>query len=210
MRHYTKTMQTSAQIILASGSPRRRELLESIGMEFTIRTSNVPEERQPNEPVRSYVERLASEKARAVATESPDSWVVAADTVVYLDDLVLEKPLDEDDAVKMLEKLAGRTHTVFSGVALVRAASRSSIVESVRTQVTIAPLERRTIEWYVATGEPMDKAGAYAIQGKGSMFVERVEGSYTNVVGLPIPTLFRMMTSAGISPIHPATSRRVE
>lgn len=203
-------MNTSTQIILASGSPRRRELLESIGLEFDVRTSDVPEERQPNEPVRSYVERLAGEKATAIATEMPEHWVIAADTVVYLDDLVLEKPVDENDAIGMLEKLAGRTHTVFTGVSLVRTSSRTSIIETVRTEVTIMPLDRSTIGWYVATGEPMDKAGAYAIQGKGAMFVERVEGSYTNVVGLPIPTLFCMMTKAGISPVHPATSRRVE
>lgn len=203
-------VKTTAPLILASGSPRRRELLESLGMKFEVRRSDVPEERQPNEPVRSYVERLAGEKAAVIAATMPESWVIAADTVVYLDDVVLEKPADADDAVRMLEKLAGRTHTVFSGVALVREASRTSIIESVRTEVTIMPLDGPTIEWYVATGEPMDKAGAYAIQGKGAMFVDRVEGSYTNVVGLPIPTLFRMMTSVGISPVSPGTSRRVE
>lgn len=197
-------MNAPSQIILASASPRRRELLESIGLDFTVRTSEVLERREPAEPVRSYVERLAGEKARAIASEAQDAWVIAADTVVYLDEEVLEKPIDRHDAIAMLGKLAGRTHAVFSGVALLNLSARQSIVESVRTDVTVMPMERSLIEWYVDTGEPMDKAGAYAIQGKGAMFVERVDGSYTNVVGLPLPTLFRMMTRVGITPIPPA------
>lgn len=200
-------MNAPSQIILASASPRRRELLESIGLEFTVRTSEILEQRQPGEPVRSYVERLAGEKAETIASGAPDAWVIAADTVVYLDDVVLEKPSDRDDAIAMLRKLAGRTHVVFSGLALVNVSAGESIIESVRTEVTVMPMERSLIEWYVDTGEPMDKAGAYAIQGKGAMFVERVEGSYTNVVGLPLPTLFRMMARAGITPI-PSTAVR--
>lgn len=200
-------MSGSTRIILASTSPRRRELLESIGLQFEVRTSEVPEERKPGEPVRSYVERLAGEKAMAVARDLEDAWIIAADTVVHIDELVLEKPSNRDEAIAMLGKLAGRTHAVFSGVALVNRSARQSLIESVRTEVTIMPLERALIEWYVDTGEPTDKAGAYAIQGQGAMLVERIDGSYTNVVGLPLPTLFRMMTSVGISPIRSAMMR---
>lgn len=200
-------MNATSNIVLASASPRRRELLESIGLEFEIRTSDIPEERLAGESVRSYVQRLAREKAEAVSTRIPDAWVIAADTVVYLDEIVLEKPVDRDEAVAMLEKLAGRTHSVFSGVTLMNASREVSITEVVRTEVTIMPLEREIIEWYADTGEPMDKAGAYAIQGQGAMFVERIDGSYTNVVGLPLPTLFRMMKSVGISPLRAASTR---
>lgn len=189
-------------LILASKSPRRRELLASIGLEFEVRTSEVPEQLGPGEAVTDYVTRLAQEKARAVAKNAPYAWVIAADTVVFLDGHVLEKPRDRDHAVEMFETLAGRTHTVFSGVNLTNRSMEHSTTELVSSEVTIAPLDRATIEWYVDTGEPMDKAGSYAIQGIGAMFVDRVEGSYTNVVGLPLPTLFRMMTRAGISPIH--------
>lgn len=195
-------MGQKTRLVLASGSPRRRELLASIGLEFEVRTSDVHEEREPGETVTAYVERLAREKAVTVSEQMRDAWIIAADTVVFLDDEVLEKPLDRAHAIEMLEMLAGRTHTVFSGLTLKHAGKGHDETELVRTDVTIAALDRRMIEWYVDTGEPMDKAGAYAIQGLGAMFVERVEGSYTNVVGLSLPTLFRMMTSAGISPIR--------
>ncbi|MDX1582069.1 MAG: Maf family protein [Thermoanaerobaculia bacterium] len=194
-------------LILASGSPRRRELLESIGLEFEIRTSDVPEELGTDESPVEYVERLAREKAFAIASGVPHAWVIAADTVVYLDREVLEKPADRNHAIEMLGRLAGRTHTVYSGVTLMNHRNGHERTESIRTNVTIAPLDRDTIEWYVDTGEPMDKAGAYAIQGLGAMFVETVEGNYTNVVGLPIPTLFRMMSRAGISPIGSGSGR---
>lgn len=200
-------MNERSNIILASASPRRRELLESIGLAFEIRSSDVPEEQQAGEDVGTYVQRLAGEKAKAVSAGFPESWVIAADTVVYLDETVLEKPVDRDEAVTMLGKLAGRTHSVFSGLILMNASRGRSLTEVVRTEVTIMALERSIIEWYADTGEPMDKAGAYAIQGQGAMFVERIEGSYTNVVGLPLPTLFRMMKSVGISPVGPETTR---
>lgn len=200
-------MNDRSNIILASASPRRRELLESIGLEFEVRSSDVPEEQQTGEQVGAYVQRLAGDKAATVSALFPESWVIAADTVVYLDETVLEKPVDRDEAVTMLVKLAARTHSVFSGLVLMNGSRGEALTEVVRTEVTIMPLERPIIEWYVDTGEPMDKAGAYAIQGQGAMFVERIEGSYTNVVGLPLPTLFRMMKSVGISPVGPKTTR---
>lgn len=200
-------MQPPVRIILASRSPRRRELLDSIGIDFEVRTSDIPEVRAEGELVAEYVERLSAEKAAAVARHEVEAWVIAADTVVFLDGQVLEKPRDRQEAIEMLEKLAGTTHTVYSGVALTNRMQGLQMVESVSTDVVIMPLDRSFVEWYVDTGEPMDKAGAYAVQGLGALFVESVTGSYTNVVGLPLPTLFRMMMQAGISPVQTGITR---
>lgn len=185
-------------LILASGSPRRRELLESLGLTFRIITSDVEEIRLEDEPPESYVLRLAAEKAAVVAKRDPEAWVVAADTVVYLDGEVLEKPRDTEHAAAMLATIAGRRHTVFSGVSLQCAARQYVHTESVATDVVMSELTDEQISWYVDTAEPLDKAGAYAVQGLGAMFVEAVYGNYTNVVGLPLPLLVRMFRDAGI------------
>ncbi len=189
-------------LILASTSPRRRELLSGLGLRFEVATSDVEEVLGSGERVEGYVERLARAKAAAVAARRPEAWVVAADTVVWLDGHILEKPSGREDAIRMLETIAGREHVVYTGTALQhrgRGWDRASVTSTRVRMVAIPPDE---IEWYVDTGEPMDKAGAYAVQGIGAMFIESIEGNYTNVVGLPLAPLLRMMREAGIDPAH--------
>lgn len=183
--------------VLASGSPRRRELLSSIGLEFQVDVPHIPEVLQSGEAPVDYVRRLAREKSDAVAERHPLAHVIAADTTVEIDSTILEKPRDEADAASMLRTLSGRTHIVWTGVALARPDGRIEI-DHARSEVSIAHLTDEEIAWYVSTGEPMDKAGSYAVQGIGSLFIEAVNGSYTNVVGLPLATLRRMLTAAGV------------
>jgi septum formation protein len=185
-------------LILASGSPRRRELLEGLGLNFRVISSDVPEVRLENEPVETYVVRLAAEKASSVARRDPAAWVVAADTVVCLDGEVLEKPADVADAERMLRTIAGRRHTVFSGVSLQCIDRGYSDTRSIATDVDMASMTDEEISWYAATGEPLDKAGSYAVQGIGAVFVDAVHGNYTNVVGLPLPLLYSMFRDAGV------------
>jgi septum formation protein len=175
------------RLVLASASPRRRELLAGLGLAFDVRVPAIDETALPGEAPNVYVRRLAGEKARAVGR--PGDLVIAADTIVLVDGKLLGKPVDDSDARRMLRLIAGREHTVLSGVAVGEPTKRrwESIVEASR--VRMAPLSADSIAWYVATGEPLDKAGAYAIQGLGAVFVEAVFGSYTNVVGLPLPAL---------------------
>jgi len=176
-------------LVLASASPRRRELLEGLGLPFTIRPADLDETPFPNEQPGPYVLRLA--KAKAAAVVQPGELALAADTVVVLDGELLGKPTDTQDAEKMLAKIAGREHQVYTGVALhhadkptFREASNLTI-----SKVRMAKLDPETIAWYVATGEPMDKAGSYAVQGLGALFVDAIDGNYTNVVGLPLPAV---------------------
>ncbi|MEA2237423.1 MAG: nucleoside triphosphate pyrophosphatase [Thermoanaerobaculia bacterium] len=184
--------------ILASQSPRRRELLTSIGLAFDIVPSDVPEIHQPGESPEEYVARLSRDKAEVVAAKHPDAWIIAADTTVLLGDQLLEKPVDPDDAQRMLGLIAGKTHVVYSGVTLQNAARNWRETRVAESEVRMLPLDEREIEWYVSTGEPLDKAGAYAIQGVGAMFIDSIHGSYTNVVGLPLALLFQMLRRAGI------------
>lgn len=187
------------RFVLASGSPRRRELLEGIGLPFEIIVSDLEEKREEGESAEAYVRRLAIDKAAVVAERVPEAWVLAADTTVYLDGEILEKPLSRSDAIRMLTTIAGREHTVYTGVAL-RNLARGYADDSVTaSNVRVIHLTPREIEWYVDTGEPMDKAGAYAIQGIGAMFIESVVGNYSNVVGLPLSEVFAMMKRAGIA-----------
>ena len=184
--------------ILASQSPRRRELLTSIGLAFDVIPSDVPEIHQPGESPEEYVARLSRDKAEVVAAKHPDAWIIAADTTVLLGDQLLEKPADADDAKRMLGLIAGKTHIVYSGVTLQNAARNWRETRVAESEVRMLPLDAREIEWYVSTGEPLDKAGAYAIQGVGAMFIDSIHGSYTNVVGLPLALLFQMLRRAGI------------
>lgn len=189
------------KLILASASPRRRELLESIRIPFEVMPSDVPEARGEGESPEEYVARLSREKAAAIASQHPTRWVLAADTTVLLGDQLLEKPLNRADAVRMLSAVCGRTHTVYTGVTLLNLATRYHDTRVAESEVRMLPLADCDIEWYVETGEPLDKAGSYAVQGIGAMFIESVHGSYTNVVGLPLALLFQMLRKAGIDPL---------
>jgi septum formation protein len=179
-------------LILASGSPRRRELLDSLDVDYVIRPADVDESILARESPTEHVQRLATDKAAAIAHQG--ELILGADTIVLIDDEILGKPADTSEARIMLRRLTGRVHQVLSGVALLDASSGRSAVGLARTEVRIAEISDKEIDWYVSTREPMDKAGAYAIQGLGALFVEHIEGNYTNVVGLPIPltrSLFR-------------------
>lgn len=189
------------KLILASASPRRRELLSSIGLEFEVLPSNVPEVHREGEAPEEYVARLSRDKAEALAKAHPARWVIAADTTVLLGDQLLEKPADAADAARMLGAIAGRTHIVYTGVTLENTQSDYRETRVAESEVRMLPLSAEDIEWYVRTGEPLDKAGAYAVQGIGAMFIESIHGSYTNVVGLPLATLFQMLRRAGIDPL---------
>ncbi len=171
------------KLILASASPRRRELLDNAGIVFLVRVAAVDERRGEGETAVEYVRRLAEWKARAVPRET-DEWVLGADTTVVVDEHVLEKPADAADARRMLGLLAGRSHEVITGICLV--GPEGMVVDHAVTRVWFTAMTAAEIEEYVATGEPFDKAGGYGIQGRASRFVERIEGCYFNVVGLPV------------------------
>ena len=178
-------------LILASASPRRAELLRNAGIRFSVDPAHVPEEPTPHERPVDYAQRLARDKARAVFARHSDSVVLGADTIVVADEHLLEKPLDAEDAARMLRLLAGRSHQVITGVCLLGAGFEQTETEI--TEVRFSSLSESEIAEYVATGEPMDKAGAYAIQGVASRWVERIDGCYFNVVGLPVPRVYRML-----------------
>ena len=177
--------------MLASASPRRAELLTRAGYPFDVAPPGIDERRRAGEAPRDYVARLAAEKAAAVAPRHPGRIVLAADTTVVVDSAVLGKPRDPGDAAGMLRRLSGRAHDVLTGVAVRRGEVCLRAVE--RTTVHLAALDEATIAWYVATGEPSDKAGAYGMQGIASRFVTRIDGSCSNVVGLPLALVDRLL-----------------
>jgi septum formation protein len=178
-------------IVLASASPRRAELLRAAGIDFEVIPAHIDETAHPHEAADAYVRRIAEEKARAVATRAIDRIILAADTTVVVDEMMLAKPEDDADAKRMLRMLSGRTHDVLTGVSVCRGTQMFSEVE--RTEVEFVPLTEFDIDWYIATGEPRDKAGAYAIQGYASRFVTRISGSYSNVVGLPVALVYEVL-----------------
>ena len=215
-------------LILASSSPRRQELLRAAGIEFTVEPADLPEVPLPGEPPQQFAERMAREKAHTVAQRyrQPGEWVLAADTVVFVNGEILGKPADAPDptadAARMLRLLSGREHRVITGVCLVqsgqwpvvsgqkssdqwpvvsgqnpplvdRRPSAADFIASETTRVWMDKLSENDIRDYIATGEPMDKAGAYAIQGRASRWIPRIEGCYFNVVGLPVPLVYRML-----------------
>ena len=179
------------RLVLASRSPRRADLLTSAGYEFEIVPADIDERLFDGETPAAHVRRLARDKAARVARDRPESIVLGADTVVVIDGVVLGKPADDADAAGMLGRLSGRTHDVLTGVALHTRDGQWCEVES--TRVTFRELAAEDVAWYVASGEPDGKAGAYAIQGRASRFVTRVEGAYTNVVGLPVALVNRLL-----------------
>jgi septum formation protein len=175
-------------LVLASKSPRRQQILRDAGIPFVVRAVDLPEERRTGEAPIHYVRRLAEEKAFAVPIDSSEV-VLGADTVVVIDNHVLEKPRDAADAMRMLGLLSGQEHEVITGICL-RTESRK-VIDVASTRVRFVPLTSEELEAYAASGEPMDKAGAYAIQGLASKFIERIEGDYFNVVGLPVALVYR-------------------
>lgn len=179
-------------LVLASSSPRRRELLAGVGLNFEVRVSGCDESELPGENPRAMVERLALEKARRVSGEIPDAWVLGADTTVVKDGQILGKPIDRADALRMLRLIAGTAHEVWGAFAVVRKASGFEHVESHCSRVVMVPLGDEILRRYWETGEPGDKAGSYAIQGVGASLVERVDGSYTNVVGLNLARVVQL------------------
>jgi septum formation protein len=181
-------------LVLASASPRRADLLKAAGIAFEVLRLDVDESRVGDETPDEHVRRLAEEKARAGLALHPARVVLGADTVVVVDRQILGKPKDAADAAAMLRALAGRPHDVLTGVALVSAAGAA--VEVARTRVWVCALTEEEIDWYVRSGEPMDKAGAYAIQGLASRFIDRIDGSYSNVVGLPVALVHRLLRAS--------------
>lgn len=190
-------------LVLASASPRRRELLEQIGVSCQVRPADIDESTRPGESPADYVTRMAREKAAAVAGESSGAVVLAADTTVVIDDDVLGKPVDRFDALGMLARLGGRTHEVMTAVCAVGSEGEREVL--VTTRVTFVSLDLALCEAYLATEEPWDKAGAYGIQGLGAVLVESIEGSYSNVVGLPLAETWRLLRDFGV-----ATGLRVD
>lgn len=186
-----------AVIVLASASPRRAELLASAGLPFVVVPSRVVEKRFPGEPPEVFVRRLAAAKARDVAGTRADGFVLGADTDVVLDGEILGQPRDDDDARAMLARLSGRVHDVLTGFEVYDVATGRADGGAVRTRVEFAPLGRAEIDAYVATGEPRGKAGGYAIQGRAAGLIRRIDGSYTNVVGLPLREVLETLARMG-------------
>lgn len=190
--------QTLAPLILASGSPRRRKFLTDLGLVFSLASADLDESIRPGELPGELVCRLAQEKAAVVAADHPEAWVIGADTVVVLGGAILGKPAGPAEALAMLERLNGRTHQVWTGVAIANLHHRVGRVFAVCTEVSFAETAPAVLAAYVATGEPLDKAGSYGIQDIGVFLVDTVRGSYSNVVGLPLPELLGQLLELGI------------
>jgi septum formation protein len=188
-------------IVLASASPRRQELLRNAGIAFTVQPADIDETPRAGEAARDCAERLAREKAMAVYQRNPQHCVLGADTIVVVDEMILGKPRDGEDAARMLRLLAGRTHAVITGVCVVGEKMAGGdlpvISASETTLVTMSEISGEEIRDYVASGEPMDKAGSYAIQGMASRWIPRIEGDYSNVVGLPVALVYAILRARG-------------
>lgn len=182
------------RIILASQSPRRAQLLESAGFDFDVDPADVDESVRHGEAPEAYAQRIARDKATTVAGRHPSRIVLAADTIVVQDGEVFGKPAGRDDAVRMLRALSGREHDVLTAVVVARRGTVDEHLE--RTRVTFGPMTAADIDWYVGSGEADGKAGAYAIQGRAARFIPRIDGSYSNVVGLPVAAVHRMLERA--------------
>jgi len=189
---------TSTQIILASQSPRRKYLLEQAGLTFSVIPSCTDEMQKPGETPREYVERLSRDKALDVAQHHENAWIIGADTIVVVDNTLLEKPDSMDHAREMLQRLSNRTHTVFTGFTICGPGKKAIITRHVTTEVEFKALSPAEIEWYISTQEPFDKAGAYAIQGLGTFLVKGIHGSYTNVVGLPVCEVIEVLIQENV------------
>ncbi len=180
------------KLVLASRSPRRSEILSAVRWPFETVAANIDESRFESEAAVPYVRRLAQTKAETVAKDLPSRLVLGADTVVLVDQEILGQPSDADDARRMLKLLSGRWHEVLTAVALLRVGENRSVVEHEKTRVRFAEISVAEIDWYVATGEPMDKAGAYGVQGSAALFIEEIQGDYFNIVGLPVRLVYKL------------------
>lgn len=189
-------MHAAHKLILASGSQRRRELLRAAGIQLEVCPANICEDRRPGEPAQQYALRLAQEKAQKIAQQFAEQFVLGADTIVVVDEEVLGKPQDSEDAAHMLRLLSGRAHLVITAVSLI-APGKAPNTRSMTTKVCFRPLDENEIQQYISSGEPRDKAGAYAIQGGAAPWVVSLEGDYSNVVGLPMPLVAEMLHTAG-------------
>jgi len=185
-----------SKLILASASPRRAEILRTVGWPFEALPADIDESRRAGEDAVTYVERVARAKAEAAALLAPGATVLGADTVVVVENEILGKPVDDEDARRMLRLLRDRWHQVLTGVALVNPEAGSLKVAHEVTEVRFAEMSEDEISWYVASGEPMDKAGAYAIQGQGARFVKEIRGDYFNIVGLPVRLVYELVGGA--------------
>jgi len=188
----------NSRLILASKSPRRRYLLEQVGLQFAVIHSNFDENSIPLSSPESYVRRLAEAKAKDISKRHTDSWVIAADTMVAIDNTLLGKPGSRPEARKMLRSLSGKTHQVLTGFCICCEETGRLFSETVKTDVCIKELTEHQIDWYINSEEPFDKAGAYAIQGIGTFLVKQIHGSYTNVVGLPVCEVLDFLINAGV------------
>jgi septum formation protein len=198
----------TTDLILASQSPRRKYLLEQAGLAFRVIPSRFDESQVAPAPPAEYVRRLAEAKARDVARAHNTSWVLGADTIVAVDARLLGKPDSTREARDMLQRLSGKTHQVYTGYCLMQRATSRLFADAVCTDVTFKTLSDREIEWYVRTGEPFDKAGAYAIQGMGTFLVRRISGSYTNVVGLPVCEIVEILIREGVMGLEVGTNQQ--
>jgi septum formation protein len=199
-----------SRLILASKSPRRYELLKQVGLDFEVIPSKVMEDIVQKESPKEHVIRLAEAKARDIASGYPDRWVIAADTVVYINGSILGKPKSREEAIEMLHRLSGQKHWVLTGFSVFHLGEGKSDKEAVQTAVKMKTLSPIEMEWYIQTGEPFDKAGGYAIQGIGSFMIESIRGSYTNVVGLPLCELIQMLNRLGAIAISESGIRVVD
>ena len=185
------------KLILASGSPRRSEILSSVGWEFTKHAADIDESEHEGEMPEDYVLRLAREKAATVASEYPGGIVLGADTTVVIDHQIIGKPVDLDDARRMLTMLSGNWHEVLTGIALVKDEKMRSAIQ--RTRVKFAPMSDAEIDFLAERGDPLDKAGAYAVQAQAALFIDGIEGEYWNVVGLPVSLVYKLVLEFGSS-----------
>jgi septum formation protein len=180
------TISLSEPCILASISPRRQELLRSVGLKFKIIPAHVNEEYLEGETPREHVRRLSQNKAMTIAQKNPDAWVLGADTIVVIDSLILGKPKNKKQAREMLTRLSDREHKVFTGFTIAHDATKVYKTKVIKSSVLFKKISPKEMEWYVSCDEPYDKAGGYAVQGKGASFIKSIRGSYTNVIGLPL------------------------
>jgi len=192
-----------ASLILASKSPRRKHLLEQAGLKFSVIPSDFDETSVAMSEPASYVRALAEFKALDISKKHPDSWVIGADTIVLIDNQILGKPGSKDEAGEMLKRLSGKRHQVLTGYCICCREKKQLFSETVNTEVHFKKLRREEIDWYIETGEPLDKAGAYAIQGVGSFLVRNIDGSYTNVVGLPVCEVIDFLINQGVIALNP-------